>query len=235
MGALTFSTLKTRVRRFVGDVSSDTTKQRFSDTLIEDAINDAVNDLASDGLLKRDTATDTVVAGDNEYIFPTDAYKIYRMTRNNKVMYAASMTDFDQLRRDWEDDEAGEPAFWFPTTARNWKFYPKAGTSYVGETITHYFFDIPATLSVAGDTPDFANEFHIAPAYGAAAILLQMDRRLQESAPYEQRFSVWKTRAVRMLRRMEDRAKDYRMSIDLERGDVGVMNPVDRIFKGSDW
>jgi len=212
--SLDLSTLKTRVRRFVGDVSSDTTKQRYSDTIIQDAINDAISEFAADSLLKKDTSEFTSVAGDNEYSFPSDAFKVYRMDLDGKLLYATSMQELDNFKRDWKNDDSAEPILWYPTTARLFKLYPSPSATFASLTGNIYYFDIPASITSSTESPDFAAEYHIAAAHGAAATVLTMDREFDLATAHQAKFEVFKQKAATRLRRMEDRAKEYRMGLD---------------------
>jgi hypothetical protein len=233
MAAKTLANLRTRVRRYIGDTSSDTTKQRFLNAAVDDAINDKIEELAIDGLLKKDTATDTVVTGDTTYTFPTDAWKVYRIAMDDKYIVATSMAELDDWKRDWDNDDNGEPRLWYPTTARNYKFYPPSASAYNGKTIDLYYYDIPAAMSTTTESPDLANEYHVAIAYGASALLLQADRRNDEAGNWEARFGVFKQKAIKDLRRAEDRARRYVMEIDRGATHRGTtINPLDAIYRG---
>lgn len=233
MAALTLANLRTRVRRYVGDVSSDTTKQRYSDTMIDDAINDSMDEFASEARIKIDTATGTSSTGDVEYTFPTDAYKLTRIEMNGKTIYPTSMSEMDMYKRNWRDDGNGDPRWWYHTSSRNWKFYPPCDSGAASQTITYYYYDIPAALSAVGDTPDFASEYHKAVGRGAAAELLTNDREYDLAGVHQAKFEAFKQKAAAALRRMHDRSGPMRMTID--RGEVGsdsTIDPLQRFFWG---
>lgn len=231
--ALTLATLRTRVRRYTGDVSSDTTKQRWSNSIIDDAINDSLDEFAAQTLLKIDTATDTSVAGDVEYTFPTDAYKLTRIEMNGKTIYPTSMSELDMWKRNWRDDTTGEPKWWYHTSARSWKFYPPCDSGNESQTITYYYYDIPMALTTTTDSPDFAGEYHKAIAHGAAAELLTNDREYDLAGVHQAKFEAFKQRAASALRRMHDRAGPMRMTIERDTSPADTtIDPLQRFFWG---
>ena len=224
MAALTFTQIKTRTRRFVGDVNTTAAHQRFSDTIVEDTINGVMDEFASEALVQKGTATGTVVTGDNEYTFPTDSYKVYRITlgTDERLIFALSNVDLDQWKHTWRQDGNNTPVYWYPTTSRKWKLYPPAASSFSGQTINYFYYDMPAVMTSDTESPDFASEFHKALIHGSAGELLQMDRRLDESIPHLGKFSAFVQKARARMRAAEDRAKRYEMTID--RGEVASLN-----------
>ena len=218
MAALTFLQIKNRTRRFVGDVNTTAAHQRFSDTIVEDTINGVMDEFASESLVQKGSATTTVVTGDNAYTFPTDAYKVYRITlgTNERVIFALSDVDLDQWKGNWRQDGNSTPKFWYPTIGRKWKLYPPAESAFSGQTITYFYYDMPAVMTSDTESPDFASEFNKALIHGAAGELLQMDRRLDEATPHVQKYELFKRKARARMRDLADRAKDY--SIKFDRG-----------------
>ena len=231
MAALTFAQIKTRTRRFVGDVNATAAHQRFSDSIVEDTINGVMDEFASESLLQKGTATGTVVTGDNEYTFPVDSYKVYRITlgTNERVIFALSQVDLDQFKFDWRQDGNATPKFWYPTTSRKWKLYPSADSGFNSQTINYFYYDMPAVMTSDTESPDFASEFHKALIHGSAGELLQMDRRLEEAGPHVQKFETFKRRARARMRAMEDRAKDYTFKSTRSPGDFNI-DPISDIF-----
>jgi len=216
MAAMTFAQIKTRTRRFVGDVSAVSAHQRFSDSIVEDTINMVMDEFASESLLKKSTATGTVTTGDTTYTFPTDAYKVYRITlgTNERLIFALSDTDLDEWKYDWRQDGNSTPKFWYPTVGTSWKLYPPAESGFNGQTINYWYYDMPAAMTSDTENPDFASEFHKALIHGASADILQMDRRLDEAAPHQAKFEAFKRKARARKRALEDRAKNYGIKLD---------------------
>ncbi len=231
MAALTFAQIKTRTRRFVGDTSTDSDHQRFSDSIVEDTINGVMDEFASESLVQKGTATGTVVTGDNEYTFPTDAYKVYRITlgTNERVLFALSQVDLDQFKFDWRQDGNATPVFWYPTTGRGWKLYPPSSSEFNGQTINYFYYDMPAVMTSDTESPDFASEFHKALIHGSAGEILQMDRRLDEAAPHVQKFENFKRKARARMRALEDRAKEYTFRAVRGPGEFNT-DPVSDVF-----
>lgn len=111
---------------------------------------------------------------------------VLRVTRvfnaqTNRWLHPTDVREMDGTRRQWED-ATGAPERWWIRGAWWLGLYPKAPTA--TGTVTVYHTAVPAALSADGDTPSFAQEYHLGLVEYACYDLLCQDREPQKALKY---------------------------------------------------
>jgi hypothetical protein len=100
--ALDLSDIRNQVRIFLKDTSSDTDRQRWSDTQINNAINIAQNNVNCLTWCTHSSYSISVTTGTREYDLGSDVYGVERVTLDDKIIPMLSIKKLDKGDEDWE-------------------------------------------------------------------------------------------------------------------------------------
>lgn len=161
--ALSLSDVENRVRLNVRDTATDTSLQRYSDTIIDRIINDGQRDVVNQTWCLDKTTADNLVVGTTFYQLPTDLIAIkfvyYRDTSSNTLeLQEKNERSFRQSNPDWQK-QTGKPVNYFVRTSTHsnttyeYAVYPIPSTSSQLGTITIDYYSQSTDMSNDSDIP----------------------------------------------------------------------------------
>lgn len=107
--ALTAADILTRARVLLRDTSSDTTRQRFSDTQLLNWLNDGQREANAFGFVLQSSYTFQLVSGTTEYALPTDFLTPWRVTYKGRKIEQTSFNQQDATSVAWQTQSVGTP------------------------------------------------------------------------------------------------------------------------------
>lgn len=151
--AMNLGQMRTEVRTRLKDISS--TRQRFTDTQINNIINEAYRDVNNMAWPIRSVVTVTLVAGTTFYSVPgSNSYSQYRAVYNNAVLPETTQFQLDsQYGNGWASTKASAPTLYYfdDTYQNNVGFYP--APSATGSNVTFYIYQQMTDLASDSDVP----------------------------------------------------------------------------------
>ena len=156
--ALTVSNLVDRTRDYLRDTSSDSSRQRFTNTVLIRFFQDCQEDIINRTWMMEGRTNVSLVSGTREYSLPSDYLKPTRVRFNNKALKEVTIEGFlDDEGRDWTV-VTGTPTVYYirRSTLPYIGFYPAPNFS-SGSTVEIDYVRAPVELTAIGDTPFTAN------------------------------------------------------------------------------
>ena len=200
----TRSELRTQTRLLVSD--SGTSRQRYSDTQINNLLNEANKIAIARTYCIHKSTTFYLSAGTTYYATKSDFLSVRRLTRENLQLNEMSPAALDGRSRQWAE-ASGTPTYYFVNFSSRSQigFSPFPGTSTDTGTIRMDYFALPSDMNADSAAPfDGINEFapyHYATAYYAAAILSQLDGITASAGAYMSIFEA-------QIKSMDDKCED---------------------------
>lgn len=178
MPSQTRATLTTLVSLLIDDPANT----RFSTTQVQDKIQEAQERFVLDTRALRDSTTDTVVDGTQEYSLPSDVLDIVRMAHKGVELVRISKADLDFYTTARWDQTTGTPTYFYVDLDPNNKkygLYPIPTANDAGAYLALEYVKIPPTLSsdssVPLDSHTLLTPYHNSLAYWAAKELLMIN------------------------------------------------------------
>jgi len=151
LGALTLSEIRSQIRRYLNDVSTDTSKQRWSDTELNFLINQAQKEICDTVWCLYKSSTIYTVANSTYYALPNDLYVIYRVTIDNEVLPEKTIKALDAEDAYWMKASAGKPEYYYITLDKaRIGLYPTPDKQY---KLKIDYVRIPSDLTNDSDVP----------------------------------------------------------------------------------
>lgn len=154
--AHTLSTLNTEIRLRIRDTSSNTSRQRYTDTQITNIINESQRDIINNTWAIEKISTFTTVIGTTYYAYPSDLIVPSRVTANSISIPEVSLITLDSLyeNANWQT-VTGIPRYYFIDRAQTNKIgifpFPSVVTS--TQSINMHYYAFPTDLSGSSDVP----------------------------------------------------------------------------------
>lgn len=210
--ALTLSQIRTEVRRAIRDNPSDSTRYRYSDTVLLDMINEAQRDITNQTWLAEQVTSYVLTAGTSYYNLPLpllDINQVYFRNTQGQTLEIEAISQkamYDQAS-DWQQ-EAGTPVQYFismatsPTTTnastKRISYIPIPTRTSTGTIEMWYSFQVD-DLANDSDIPfnglRHLMTYHMALAYHAISRIKDIEGKTAEAESYDKRYQ----RAVAIL------------------------------------
>lgn len=149
--------IRDEVRRLVRDTSSTTTKQRWSNTVINDRLNEVHKEICARALIYRVRATAVnIVSGTAEYDMPTDFIKeeaIYFLNSSSEWRPLVKKTEkeLDMYDKNWRDT-SGDPSTHYYLRIDKIGLYPNPSVTRNSALRVDYI-RVPASFTQDTDVP----------------------------------------------------------------------------------
>lgn len=161
--ALTLSSIEDHVRRNIRDTSSDTTLQRYSDTILDDLINAGQREVVDQTWCLNLSTSSTLVANTTYYSLPTDVLAVTEVTYRaaDGTTSRLEETTPEKVWRehpDFEKSYTGTPNEYFVRTSTSGAdsleiaYMPIATTTSTG-TVRVYYYSQANDMSSDSDVP----------------------------------------------------------------------------------
>lgn len=154
------------------------------------AINDGyeeMSDLCEWNETSQDVSLTTSTYYDLSSVLTLPVLRVTRVFNNqtNRWLHPTDVREMDHTRRQWEDATGAAERWWI---RGGWwlGLYPKASSA--TGTVKVFHTAIPTALSADGNTPGFAQEFHLGLVEYACYDLLCQDREPEKALKYWARF-----------------------------------------------
>lgn len=161
--AVTLSQLRTNARLLIKDTS--TSRQRYTDTQINNFINEAQRDVINNTWALSKNTSITLVLGTTYYTVPTDLIGIQRITYERRNIPETSLIkqDGDFSNSSWETSN-GPPRFYFQDPSQTTKIgvFPWPQNSASTGTLRMIYYAQAVDLSADSDVP-FNSEVRFTP------------------------------------------------------------------------
>ena len=192
--ALTLANIRTEIRRNIRD--TDSSRYKYTDTVILDFINEAQRDIVNTTWLLEKTSFYVLTAGVTQYSLPTDLIVVQNIefldsSRQTRFLEEVTLKNLEGSNPDWRR-LAGEPIqYWVDyssTSARLQITYIPIPTTASTGTVTVRFTYLAPDLAADGDTPFDSRRhlfpYHMALVYHASMRIKQIERKTDETAFY---------------------------------------------------
>jgi hypothetical protein len=185
--------MQTQVRRNVRD--TDSTRQRYSDTIVKDLLNEAQKQAVSVTWCLDKSTTITVVNGTSDYSAPSDFLAPIQIVF---LSPSGTRSDLELMTRekvygldpDWETTSGSVSGYWYRNnstlqTSQIITLYDKPNST---GTLTVQYYNSGTDLSGSSDVPFdgylHLYTFHPMLVYFATARLKQMESKVEEAEAY---------------------------------------------------
>lgn len=194
--ALTLSEIRTQIRIRTNDTS--TTRQRYSDTQLNNLVNETHRDVVNFTWIIRKSDDFELVSGTTYYSLPTDIIHIDRVTWRRRNLPETTFTELDSKSQfgDWAIS-AGPPQSYFqnPAEPDQIGIYPWPNSSVSTGTVVVFYAAQAATLSSDSDEPFNSEDRYVTwhdlliyePAYKIMLIEGETDKAGEYKAYFETR------------------------------------------------
>lgn len=151
--ALTASEIISQARILLNDSSSDTGRQRFSDTQLLQFLNDGQREANVFSWVLRSSYTLTLTGGTTEYALPTDFLTTWRATLNGSKLDQTSFNQLDAESTGWQVARALRPTKYYVYLASTSVigFFPAPTTS--TGTVAVYYIQQPLEITSLSSSP----------------------------------------------------------------------------------
>ena len=176
----------------------------FSSSEIESYIWSAELELATELDLIEDSSTDTTVADQRNYNFPTNAYKIKAVNVDDESLKRISLK-VGQDAEIWDDASSGTPDAFYEW---NEVIYLDPPPDTAGQDIDIYYYELPTDPSVSG-TLDLPAELHQRLANKVLADMYGKDQNSSMAAYYTKMWEGVDKPAIRSWKQRKKRGDRF--------------------------
>lgn len=151
--ALTAADIIERARILLRDASTDSTRQRFSDSQLLDWVNDAQREANSFAWVLQSSTSFTLTGGTTEYFLPSDFQASNRVLYKNKKIDQTSLNQLDAESVNWYTAKGEVQKYYiYLATTPIIGFYPAPVSTSTGTAIV-YYLQQPVELTSTSQTP----------------------------------------------------------------------------------
>lgn len=211
--ALTGSDILARARLMLRDTSSDSTRQRYSDTQLLNWLNDGQREANAQDFIVMSSFTFSLTSGTTEYALPSDFVATWRVTINNLKLDQTSWNEQDSNSTGWQKINPGTPINYYIYMASNPTIgmIPCPSSTYVAQStpvVKMWYFqqtnDLTSTAQVPFNGWIQAYPYHSMLAYYIAYRGLWTVGDTEEATGYLSEWQLWLNGIKSGINRMPD-------------------------------
>lgn len=151
--ALTAAQVISKARTYLRDTSSDSTRQRFSDSDLLGFLNDGQREANSYAWLLKSSYTFTLSGGTTEYAMPADLMATWRVEYNNRKIDQTSLNELDANSIGWKTASGIPQRYYLYTATTTVMGFQPAPTVLTTATVNVYYLQRTTELSSTSATP----------------------------------------------------------------------------------
>lgn len=151
--ALTAADVIAKARIFLRDTSSDSARQRYSDTDLLGFLNDGQREANSYAWLLKSSYTFTLSGGTTEYAMPSDFMATWRVEYARKKLDQTSINELDANSVSWKTASGTPQKYYLYTASTTLMGFQPAPTVLTTATVTVYYIQQPTDLTSTASTP----------------------------------------------------------------------------------
>lgn len=204
--ALTLSEIETAIRRNMRDTSTDSTLQRYSDSLLLDFINEEQRQIVNLTWCVDTSTSYVLTSGTVYYDLPTDLIAVKQVLftdRSNSTIWLDEWSERKVYQQEpsFATDSTGEPRKYFTrsvgSTALQIAYLPYPNTTSSTGTVTVFYYNQATDLASSSDVP-FDGAYQLYPYHwtivvGVTARLKAIEGLVDEAKYYSDQFTLYVT------------------------------------------